>query len=154
MQLKIREANLEDLKQINEIAKQVQDLHVILRPDQFCSREIIISEERFHEVLKDSVIFIGEINGQINAYAICLIKPNTNPMKVDKTTLFIDSIGVRENIKHSGLGKQLMNHIINYAKEHNCQRIELGVITENKNAIGFYEHLGMKEQSKKMELDI
>lgn len=48
----------------------------------------------------------------------------------------------------------MMNYIIKLAKEEKCDLIELQVDSKNKRAIDFYEHIGMTEKSKTMELII
>lgn len=154
MELKIRNAKKEDLIQINKIAKQVHDLHITFRPDVYVSNDIIISEERYNELLADGIIFVGENNNKIVSYAICLIKNLDNPVMVKRKIMYIDTIGNDENYRNCGIGKKMIKYIFNYAKENGCNRVELQVNTNNKNAIGFYEHLGMKEKSRRFEIDL
>ena len=50
------------------------------------------------------------------------------------------------------IGKQMMNYIKKIANDENCDTIELQVNSKNTNAIKFYEHFGMLEKIKTMEL--
>ncbi len=132
----------------------MQDLHVELRPDIYIFKDIVISEERYKELLTEGIIFVGENKEKIITYAVCFVKNWDNPGKTKKRVMFIDQIGNDTNFRKCGIGKTMMQYIINYAKEIDCDRIELGVSAGNKNAIAFYEHLGMKEKSRTLELDL
>ena len=149
MELKIRDAKLDDLKQINEIALQIQKMHIKLRPDLFSSKDFIISEEYFNEVLTKGVIFVGETDDKINSYAICFIET-----KNDKKIIDIDAMAVHEKHKNQGIGTKMMNHIVDYAKKINCNILELGVMSGNDEAAGFYKNYSMNEKYKRFELDL
>ena len=154
MNLNIRNALKNDLNLINEIAKQVHNLHVELRPDIYVPNDIVISEERYNELLAEGIVLVGEIDNQIVSYAVCFIRDWNNPVMARRKVMFIDAIGNDENFRNCGIGKKMMDHIINYAKEINCDRVELQVIESNKNAMGFYEHMGMKEKSRTLEMNL
>jgi ribosomal protein S18 acetylase RimI-like enzyme len=68
--------------------------------------------------------------------------------------MFIKAIANDKNYIRLGIGKQMMNYIMKLSKEEKCDSIELLVNSKNKNAIGFYEHFGMKEKSRIMELNL
>lgn len=61
-----------------------------------------------------------------------------------KNILFIDDLIVDKNYRNKGLGQLLLLNIFNYAKEINCQTIELKAYIENKNAHKLYEKNGFK----------
>ena len=154
MNLSIRNAETCDLRQINELAKQVQALHVELRPDIYLPNETIISGERFEELLDEGIVFVGEIDGKIISYAVCFINIKDNPLITRKKVLFVDAIGNDFNFRGCGIGRQMMEYIYNYAGSLSCDKLELHVNSNNKNAIEFYEHLGMTEKSKILEIDL
>ena len=154
MELKIRHAKKEDLSGINEIAKQIQDLHVKLRPDIFVPNDVVISEERYKELLKDGVVLVGEHDNRIISYAVCFVRNWDSPIMAKKKVLFVDAIGNDESCRNCGIGKKMMQYIIDYAKENACDRVELQANASNTNAIGFYEHIGMKEKSRTFEIDL
>jgi len=154
MKIEIREAQKKDLKQINAIAKQVHDLHVHLRPDIYLANDVIISEELFSYLLSEGVVFVTEADNSIVCYAVCFIKEVNIQILVKNKILFIDAIGSNENYRKRGLGTLMMQHIIEYAKQTNCNKIELQVSASNKEAIDFYQHLGMKEKFKVLEKEI
>ena len=154
MEILIRKANIDDFESINEIAIQEQDLHVELRPDLYRHSDTVITSEWFNELLDNGIFLVGEINKKIISYAICFIRKWNDPLIISKKTMFVKSIANDKNYIGLGIGKQMMKYIMEQAKEEKCDVIELQVNSRNKNAIGFYEHLGMKEKSKIMELDL
>ena len=63
-------------------------------------------------------------------------------------------IGVDKKFRRNGYGKILINEINKKAKKENCNRIELICWNFNKNAIKFYEKMGMKVQKLTMEMKV
>ena len=53
MELKIEIPQIGDFKKVNELAKQVQELHVQWRPDLFISVENVISPEDFERFVEE-----------------------------------------------------------------------------------------------------
>jgi ribosomal protein S18 acetylase RimI-like enzyme len=154
MEISIRKANKKDFQSINEIAIQEQDLHVELRPDLYKHSDTVITMKWFNELLDDGAILVGEIDNKIVSYAICFIKKWNDPLIISKKVMFIKSIANDKNYIGMGIGKKMMSYIMELAKEEKCDVIELQVNSKNKNATGFYEHLGMKEKSRIMELNL
>ncbi|MEX2105038.1 MAG: GNAT family N-acetyltransferase, partial [Bacilli bacterium] len=65
--------------------------------------------------------------------------------------IFVDDFCVEENHRGQGIGRALFQFLIEYAKEISATHIELGVAEFNTGALLFYESLGMKTRSRKME---
>lgn len=154
VKINIRKSELDDLEQINKIATQIHELHVNLRPDIYKPCDCLISLERYEELSKDGAIFVSEVENTIISYAICLIKIWDNPLTINKKVLLIDAIGNDSQYIKCGVGKQMMFYIFDYARREKCSKIELQVNAKNKNALDFYEHIGMKEKSRTLEFDL
>ena len=67
---------------------------------------------------------------------------------------FIEDICVDKNYQKQGIGKELFKSIKDFAKDNECNEIELNVWEFNKNAISFYEHLGFKTSRRIMGLEV
>lgn len=50
------------------------------------------------------------------------------------------------------IGKQLYEHVVNFAKEQGCYNVTLNVWSCNKSAMKFYEKCGLLPQKIGMEL--
>jgi len=62
----------------------------------------------------------------------------------DKNNLEIWNIQIKRNIQRKGIGKKLINFIIEHAKKTKLKKIILEVHGKNKKAIKFYEKMGFK----------
>lgn len=135
---------LDDFKRVNEIAKQVHELHVNWRPDIFVSVEEVIEKERFKYLIENKEIYVVKKENEIIGY----ITINTKERKVhgmhDRKVLEIDAIGVDENHRGNGAGTMLINYVIELARKNKYTDIYLSVNEENKEAIKLYEKIGMK----------
>lgn len=56
--------------------------------------------------------------------------------------LYLEDLFVKPDARGQGLGRALLRHLAQLAKQEGCWRIEWAVLHWNKSAIGFYESLG------------
>ena len=154
MKLKFREANINDLDAINKIAWQMHELHVGWRPDLYRSHDIVVSEAYLTDLFNVGLVFVGESDLHVLCYAICFIREITIPILVQRKVMFIDAFGVTEEYRRSGIGKQFLDYIKNYALDNKCSQIDLQVMSCNKQARAFYLDCGMQEKALIMELPL
>ena len=73
---------------------------------------------------------IGLVSGQVSG-------------KADETqTGHIGMMWADPNVRGSGVGRQLLNHVMDYLRELDCRTIELTVTETNQGAINLYESTG------------
>ncbi len=147
MQTTIENPKIEDFNRVNELAKQVHELHVNWRPDLFLSVDEVISKENFEEMLQAKEIFIAKIQDEIVGYITFNIKEKNNPSMRYRKQLQIESICVDKRNRGKGIGTQILKYVEQYGKEHNCTDIYLTVNEENASAIKMYEEFGFKVKS-------
>ena len=153
----IRPATLNDLEQINVIRKQVNDLHVNGEPEIFKSG-FPLDMQDYAKTFIDSdtkQLFVAENNGFICAFAMAeiVIKPET-PYTFKQKYVDIKELGTDEKCQGKGYGKQLINAVKEYAKQHNIKRVQLNVWTFNKGALSFYDKTGFNTYRKYLRLDV
>jgi len=56
--------------------------------------------------------------------------------------LFLEDIFVTDDVRKTGVGKELFNFCLGEAKRHGCRELQWAVLTWNEDAIGFYERMG------------
>ena len=61
MDINIEVPQIEDQKEINELAKQVHKIHVNWRPDLFLDVEEVIPNERLERLLNRKNIYVAKI---------------------------------------------------------------------------------------------
>lgn len=135
---------IEDYKRVNEIAKQVHDLHVKWRPDLFVSVENVILEDRFKSLIEDKKIYVIKDNEVIVGYALTCIKEKENHGMRKRKQFDIEAIGIGEEYRRKGYGTKLLNYLKDLAKELECTDMYLTVNEENIPAIKNYEKFGFK----------
>ena len=153
----VRFAGEKDLDKINELRKQVNDIHVEGRPDLF--KAGFGSEIRdFAKVMlegENSDIIVAERNGVICGM-VCverIDKPET-PYSKARSFYHVQEIAVDEKHRRQGVAKELLEFMIEDAKKRNLRRIELDVWEFNDSAIEFYQTVGFKQTRRWMEYEV
>ncbi|EHK2441507.1 GNAT family N-acetyltransferase [Clostridium perfringens] len=157
MKYKIRFADKEDYKVINEIIREVHDLHVKNRPDVHIETDKSLSKEEFKEILGDDryKMFLVQERESKEVVAFSLIQiigPRNITILTPVKTALIDIFCVKENYRKSGIGKFLFEYIVSFVKKEEVNTLQLVVWEFNKEAIKFYESLGMQKRNISMEL--
>ena len=147
MQITIEIPKIEDFKKVNELAKQVHELHVNWRPDLFLSVDEVISKENFEKMIQAKEIFVAKKQDEIVGYITINIKEKNNPSIRYRKQLQIEAICVDEKNRGKGIGTELLKYVKKFGKENNCTDIYLTVNEENENAIKVYEEFGFKVKS-------
>ena len=135
---------LDDFKRVNELAKQVHELHVNWNPDLFLSVDEVLPKEYFEILIQNKEIFIAKLNNEIVGYVIFSIREKDNPSMRYRKQLNIEAICIDENCRGNGIGTLLLNHTRKVGKEQGCTDMYLTVNQENENAIKVYEKFGFK----------
>ncbi len=144
----IRIAEDKDLERIKQLLIQVNNVHAEGRSDIFIKDRMKYTDKEILEQLHDStkVIFVyTDDKDVVLGYAFCQIKDykNINNIHPHKC-LYIDDLCVDEKYRRQHIGKSLLKHVENYAKENDFYTIELNVWECNPSAKAFYESMGMK----------
>lgn len=153
----IRQATMHDFNGISQVLEEVDALHrdalphIFRVPPVFPAR----SREKIAELLSDSncLILVAEIDKQtvgVNIAKIC--SAQNEPIMLPRQYVSIGPIAVSSAFQEQGIGKELMERAINWAREKQITQIELNVFEFNQKAIAFYEHLGFITLSRKMHL--
>ena len=152
--MSVRLAKENELERVNELRRQVNDLHVKGRPDIF--------KPGFPKELSDHVytiwsdprqrIVVCERDGVISGYAVLnhITRPET-PFMTERDYLDIDEFCVDAAYRRTGVGTELMQFIRSYAEELGFSRIELNMWEFNADALAFYEEIGFTTYRRYME---
>ncbi|QVK17894.1 GNAT family N-acetyltransferase [Mycoplasmatota bacterium] len=157
MNYRIREANLSDYNQINQLAVQLYQLHFKNRSDIFNDTEMCFTHENFKMDLFDenSKIIVCEVNDTIIGYTFFkYITQKKSLLCKERHLISIYDFVVDKNYRNLGIGKIIHQKIVDFANEKKCHIIELDVWFFNQNAIHFYDKLGYLKKNMKMELYI
>ena len=152
----IRKAEIEDFNKVHRLIMQVHKLHVKERTDIYKDVDPMSFEEFKNELSNSNNIYlVAQLENKIVGICFSQIKEiSNNRIMKDRKILNIGDICVDEKYQRNGIGKKLYNQIVQIAKEKNIHNVELMVWKFNKNAIKFYENLGMNVKNLKFEQKI
>lgn len=151
----VRFAEEKDLARVNELRRQVNEMHVQGKSDVF--------KPGFGPQLRDyiNVIFsdesqkivVAERDGVIRGFAVLhhINKPE-NPFMYERDFLDIDEFGVDENARRQGVAMEMIAFIRDYAKAQGFKRLELNMWEFNRGALAFYEAAGFSTYRRYMEM--
>ena len=153
----IRLALESDLPRINELRRQVSNLHYAARPDMFnpdFPHEVSDFLQTIFEA-NDRHIIVAEMDDQIVAFAcLAAIESPETPYRPARRFLEVDEVGVDESTRRQGVGRKLFEKIRCIAMEKGFNRIELNMWEFNEDALKFYEAIGFNTYRRYMEMEI
>lgn len=152
--IKIRKLKKEDYLDIFELEKQVNKLHYSKRPDLYNDVSDLFPREYYNSIIdNNNSITIGiEYDNKIVAIIISEVKETSNISVIKKRRYcYIEDIVVDETHRRKGYAKILLNELREELKSLNISDIELTVWPFNKEAIAFYESIGMSAKNIKYE---
>ncbi len=157
MDITVRRATMADYERLCELYAEVDALHVGAHPELFRMAEPPREWAHIQGMLEgaDSTILVAEVEGVIAGFALLVVK-DTPPVPVIAPRHFavVDTLGVGENYRRSGVGRALMEQAEQFAREHGARDIELSVYRFNQAAVQFYEELGYQTASFKMRKSV
>ena len=156
--MEIREARIEDKKELIELLIQAQELHCKNRPDIFKKTTKKEVESEVIEVLESKerkMIVAVNDKEKVCGLVIFRIKEVENHINLENAKiLYVEKIVVDKKCQRQGVGTLLIQEINKIARKLNCNRIELSCWSFNKEAIEFYKAQGMNIQRLNMEIEV
>lgn len=68
--------------------------------------------------------------------------------------VYLDDLYVREVFRKQGVGKMLLQSVIDFAKEEQCRKVRWQVSKWNANAIAFYKSMGAQIDEVEINCDL
>ena len=152
----VRIAKPEDAERINELRKQVNELHVNGRPHHFKAGFNQELQEHVYLYLTGGIGYaaVDEEDGQIvGMVMVDYIDRPESPYRYAECFAHIAEICVDEKHRRRGVGKRLLDFVKADAKEKGFSRIELDVWAFN-DALAFYEAEGYTVFRRYLELKL
>lgn len=154
MSLEMRFAGWEDLDRVNELRKQVNDLHVEGKPEIFKPGFPDELRDHIYTVFNDpkQKIAVCERDGEICAFAVLnhITRPE-NPFMMERDYLDIDEFCVDKACRRQGIASAMIDFICDFARKEGFDRIELNMWEFNRDALAFYESAGFSTYRRYME---
>jgi len=140
--MEIRLAQKKDLKAVIELCKA----HARYEKANFVEQnKIEFLSKYFIENTNDLKCLVVDVNNEILGYATYFKQFSTWDASY---YVYLDCLFLKDKVRGSGIGNQIMEHIKKYAKSENCRIIQWQTPNFNSKAINFYQKLGAKYKSK------
>ncbi|BET98877.1 GNAT family N-acetyltransferase [Xenorhabdus taiwanensis] len=62
--------------------------------------------------------------------------------------VYMDCLYLTADLRRQGIGRQLMNTLIDFAKQQQCAEIQWQTPPDNQLGVGFYQHIGAASLTK------
>lgn len=142
--IKLRSTDISDATTIIEYLKITADETPYLLNE---SEEISFTKEQEIEFIQN------KINSKKELLLLAFVEDNLigscSLTSIGNSTRFAHrcsvSIAIKQNYCNMGIGKLMMETILNIAKQVGYEQVELEVMSKNKNAIVFYKKLGFRK---------
>ena len=153
----IRYAKREDLSRVNELRRQVNDLHVEGRPDIF--------KPGFNQELQDFLykifesdnmdVIVAEREGVICGFAcVQYVDKPEGPYSYGRRFYNVDEFCVDAAFRRQGVATEMFDFIKQEAKAKGFERVELNMWEFNEGALAFYESVGFTTYRRNMEMEV
>lgn len=154
--MKIRSATLADREGLSRLTAEVHELHREARPDVYLE----FDPEQFRKEISDtlyrpdSILLVAEEEGELAGMALLTLRQPPNPILKPRLYAFLEELSVGERFRGQGIGTALFAAAKEQALRRGAVSLELQVWSFNEAALRFYEKMGMKEKTFRMELPL
>ena len=154
--MKIRSATLADREGLSRLTAEVHELHREARPDVYME----FDPEQFRKEISDtlyrpdSILLVAEEEGELAGMALLTLRQPPNPILKPRLYAFLEELSVGERFRGQGIGTALFAAAKEQALRRGAVSLELQVWSFNEAALRFYEKMGMKEKTFRMELPL
>ena len=147
----VRIARKEDFKGVHDVFLEVHKFHMDHTDNIFKDIDPILEDEFIEMINNPEGIFLVSDNDGIDGFLNANIVEKNSKLTGYKKYLMIEQLGVTKKSQKKGVGRSLMEFAEEKAKEKGCTMLILDVWGFNENAIGFYEHIGFAERTRKLQ---
>ena len=137
MDIKIRNAEKEDMKRVHELIMELA-LYEKLPKEVDLTKDDLINDGFGEKKLFNC--FVAEVNSRVEGMAIIYNRYSTWKGR----TIHLEDLIVTKTMRNNGIGALLLDKVILFGKQMGVKRISWEVIDWNTKAIKFYERKGAK----------
>ncbi|MFJ5446100.1 GNAT family N-acetyltransferase [Methylobacillus methanolivorans] len=135
--IRIRHAQAEDIPALCELLQQLFSIEQDFTPDlakQSAGLQLLLAQPERGAILVAQQGG-GKVIGMVSAQLVISTAQGT-------PAAWIEDMVVEANYRSKGLGRQLLDSVLAWAKAQGATRAQLLVDMDNQPAIAYYDHLG------------
>lgn len=151
--LTIRKMTKADISEVSVLMAALHRTHREFRPDIYIETDKPFVDSDLLRGIDDPerIILVAESDKSIAGFCMVINKTPQNPLCFNRKIAFIEAIYVRDDMRRCGIGSTLYTAAFDKAKKDGADSIELIVSSFNKNALCFYEQMGMRVKNNVLE---
>ncbi|MFZ2161398.1 MAG: GNAT family N-acetyltransferase [Sideroxyarcus sp.] len=141
MSIEITLATADDLPQLADLLAELFTLESDFRPER--DKQLRGLRMILDDPARGSV-FVLRVDGKVAGMANALITISTAE---GERVLLLEDVIVRSEHRGGGLGRQLIEHVLNWARKQGMTRVTLLADRDNRPALDFYRKLGFEDSN-------
>ena len=157
MSIVVRSARREELERVNELRRQVNDLHVEGRPRHFKPGFGPELQAHVYDQLESDRfdVLVAEVDGEIAGFAtVQFVHRPEGPYTLALDFYHVEEFGVDPTYRRRGVATALVEYMKRDARKRGFNRLDLDVWAFNDDALAFYEAVGFTTYRRYMELHL
>ncbi|MDO4866745.1 MAG: GNAT family N-acetyltransferase [Clostridia bacterium] len=157
MSIVVRPARREELARVNELRRQVNDLHVEGRPRHFKPGFGPELQAHVYDQLESDRfdVLVALADGEIAGFAtVQFVRRPEGPYTLPLDFYHVEEFGVDAAFRRRGVATALVEYMKRDARERGFNRLDLDVWAFNDDALAFYEAVGFQTYRRYMELNL
>lgn len=140
-----------------ELNKEVQEQHHRMYPEIFRPYDKEEITKAIKKMLggREAKAFVAYIDNEPAGYAIIFISRfNQNAFQQARSAMQVDQFATLEKFRRKGVGKKLMDFLVDLAKKEKLSRIDLNHWEKNEEAKGFFKAAGFHNYNTRMYYEV
>jgi ribosomal-protein-alanine N-acetyltransferase len=98
-----------------------------------------VDEFLYYLYSPNCILLVAVVDERVVGYTACVVRPRAGPLA------HIDSIAVLPRHQNQGIGHQLLQELIQEARQRRCKSLTLEVAAPNEAGIAFFKRHGFQE---------
>lgn len=136
--------------QYNSFVQLLLEIHRYYHPDSFFNISDAKNYFYNHILTGNSDIIVAEYNNKIVGMAGVFVILFFHELDVSKSKqVQLKEFFVSEDYRNLGIGKSIMDFLLNYLQSQNCYRMDWGISEGNHSAVAFYRKYGAVHDPKR-----
>ncbi len=150
-EIQIRPLTFADFLSVCTLMQALHTNHIALRPDLYRAVDPVLSAEEFCEYLHHDMAYGAVSSGELCALSLFRTLQIDAPEQVPRRIFRLDALVVREEERHRGIARALLQKGKELAAKGEYTSFELQVNAANETAKKLYAACGFSEKSINME---
>jgi len=155
LKLKLRKATRKDIDALVMLQQELADYHHRIDPNYWSKANISFAKSFRNNILNKKIgkrsthAILVEFNNEPVGFFLAFFA-EASPAIIYKKVGSINNGYVREEFRHSGIGKKAIGEIMNWFKKNDVKIVELGVDIQNEIGKKAWRKMGFEEYVLKM----